>query len=268
MDTKKLQMHAKSSYSEPLRYQRTGRSRKPLPDTPVSDGRRTASDDESKARLCCAYYARVSGVRVERRRSKRAYLAVRRRIGDGGGTEEELSDFTLGALRDAVARGRGRAPGPDGIHPDMLRRLPAEGQVALLALINRSWRTGEIPALWRSGLIVPILKKAKPTAEVKSYRPVTLLCCTSKVMERMVAARLGFWQCRTGLVPPEQAGFQTGRSTADCTAQIAQPAFDALQARKRPSRSLLVAVDLRAAFDRVWRGGLLEMLANAEVPGR
>jgi ribonuclease HI len=245
-----------------------GRSRKPLPDTPVADGPVTAFDDESKARLCCAHYARVSRIRVERRRSKRAYLAIRRRIKAGGGTEEELSAFTLGELRDALARGRGRAPGPDGIHPDMLRRLPANGQVALCALINRSWHTGEVPALWRSGIIVPILKNAKPTAEIKSYRPVTLLCCTSKVMERMVMARLDFWQRRAGLVPPEQAGFQAGRSTVDCIAQIAQPAFDALQARKLPSRSLLVAVDLRAAFDRVWRGGLLEMLANAEVPGR
>ena len=51
----------------------------------------------------------------------------------------------------------------------------------------------------------------------------------------------------------------------DCIAQIAQPAFDALQTRPA-SRSLIVAVDLKAAFDRIWRLGLLSQLAAAGIP--
>ena len=114
---------------------------------------------------------------------------------------------------------------------------------------------------------MPLLKKKKPAKDIASYRPISLLCCPSKVMERMVMARVDHWQREVGIVPEEQSGFQPGRSTEDCIARIAQPAFDALQVRVSPERSLLVAVDLRAAFDRVWRGGLLARLAAAGIPG-
>ena len=82
----------------------------------------------------------------------------------------------------------------------------------------------------------------------------------------MVMTRLDAWQRSLGIVPTEQAGFTPGRSTTDCIAQLVQPTFDALQPRSNPQRTLLTAIDLKAAFDRVWRPGLLAQLANADIP--
>jgi hypothetical protein len=92
-----------------------GRARRPLPDTPVSDGRVTVVDEYNKARISVAHYARVSRVRIGRTQSKAAYSTVRRAIRHKGGSAEQLSPFTRHELRLALRSGRGRAPGVDKI---------------------------------------------------------------------------------------------------------------------------------------------------------
>ena len=100
---------------------------------------------------------------------------------------------------------------------------------------------------------------------MKSYRPVSLLSCIGKVVESMVQSRIQAWAERAGIIPPSQAGFRRHRSTSDVINSIVQTAFDNLQKRHR---TLLVAVDFRAAFDTVWRQGLLRKLAGHNINTR
>ena len=162
----------------------------------------------------------------------------------------------------------GKASGPDNIHPMLLRKLSGRGRSALLSLINRSWEEGRLPASWRRADIVPILKKSKPAGQVKSYRPVSLLSCVAKVAESLVARRLEHWAESGNHLPDLQSGFRKGRSTTDALALIVQRAFDGLNTQKKRSRTLVVAVDFQAAFDRVWRCGLLRSLVDRGIPAR
>ena len=50
--------------------------------------------------------------------------------------------------------------------------------------------------------------------------------------------------------------------TTDVLVNIAQKAFDSLQ---RKERTIIVTVDLKAAFDRVWKNGLLRDLARLKI---
>ena len=243
-----------------------GRARQPLPDTPMTFNNKHVHDDTGKANAAATHYAEVSRLHVDRDRVSAARAAVRDQIARGFNRGVESSPFSMIELLAALHARGGKSAGPDGVPPELLRHLPSSGLSALLALINRSWLEGQVPSTWKTAVIVPILKRGKPTTTISSFRPVSLLPCTAKLMERLVLARLQSWQRSIGLVPPEQAGFQPGRSTVDCVAQIAQPAFDGLQSRPA-SRTLLVAVDLKAAFDRVWRDGLLSRLAEADIPG-
>ena len=70
--------------------------------------------------------------------------------------------------------------------------------------------------------------------------------------------RLKRWATETGIIPPYQSGCQPGRMTVDLHANIVQKAMDRLQNK----HTIIAAVDLKAAFDRVWRGGLLRDLAE------
>ena len=75
------------------------------------------------------------------------------------------------------------------------------------------------------------------------------------------------WAESSGMIPEKQSGFQPRRSTLDTLASISQRALDNLQ-KPTPERTLLVAVDFIAAFDRVWKVGLLRDLASWNLPNR
>ena len=46
-----------------------------------------------------------------------------------------------------------------------------------------SYNTAYVPASWKIGIVVPILKPGKCSKDTASYRPITLLTCVGKVME-------------------------------------------------------------------------------------
>lgn len=72
-------------------------------------------------------------------------------------------DFTLTELRSALSTCRRRsAPGEDGVTYQALRNLDESFHPRLLEVYNSTWRTGTIPAAWRSSIVRPILKRGRP----------------------------------------------------------------------------------------------------------
>ena len=49
----------------------------------------------------------------------------------------------------------GKAGGPDGVAPGLLKHLPLSTQKELLSILNASWTTGWCPQAWRTATIVP-----------------------------------------------------------------------------------------------------------------
>ena len=244
-----------------------GRQRSGLPDTTIKHGEKsTVVSDQQKADLAIKTYAEVSRIRIPRRLGKEADHALLTGLRDNTHSHSDLAnDFSFPELQSILHKLKNSAPGEDEIHPLMLKNLPHEWKLSLLEIFNRSWQLGKVPSSWRSALIIPIHKKKKPADKIRSYRPVSLLSCVSKVLESLVRDRMKTWAERERFIPQEQSGFQAKRSTLDGTAHIAQSCSDALQDRKR---SLLVAVDFEAAFDTVWRGGLLRDLARNGMSSR
>ena len=98
--------------------------------------------------------------------TKAATQIIREQLNRKSGTPDEFCQFSLSELRAALNKGKGRAPGIDNIQPEILRHLPTVGQEALIALLNRSWRTSEVPGCWKTAIVIPILKKGKPANDV------------------------------------------------------------------------------------------------------
>jgi ribonuclease HI len=246
-----------------------GRGRELLPDSPVLDERgHKAVDDGDKAEMASGSYAATSRVRIPRQASKAAKAAVREYLREHpGGEDPQEDDFSYTEISAVLDKPGGKAPGPDRIHPMLLKKLSTAGRTALLTLVNRSFQEGRVPSDWRRAIIAPIRKKGKPVDKIKSFRPVSLLSCVGKVMEGMMQCRLQEWAERVGALPDSQSGFRKDRSTSDALNQLIQTAFDDLQLQP-PRRTLLVAVDFRAAFDTVWRDGLLRILAEQNIPPR
>ena len=74
----------------------------------------------------------------------------------------------------------GRAAGPDGIPPELLKCATGPVAAALHSLILMVWREGRVPAEWRDGIITALYKGKGSKADCGNYCPITLLSVPGK----------------------------------------------------------------------------------------
>ena len=171
---------------------------------------------------------------------------------------------------------RRKAPGPDGICNEHLAHLGPTARHALLRAINASWMEGVVPREWRQARIIPIPKAGKDKQRVASYRPIALTSHLSKLVERMVLARLTHLMERRRMVPAEQVGFRAGRSVEDNIGRLIQQVQDGWnipksRRKQAPDGSsaqkfVLLAFDFARAYDTVDHRLLRIRLLELGVP--
>ena len=66
-----------------------------------------------------------------------------------------------------------KSPGPDGIHPLVLKHCPYELTPILKVIFTQSLNTGSIPSDWLMANITPVYKKGNKDLPV-NYRPISL----------------------------------------------------------------------------------------------
>ena len=180
-------------------------------------------------------------------------------------TPSMTSEFSIHELNCAIRQLKNKkAPGKDGISNEMTRHLGSLAEQKLLDIYNHSWNTGTFPTSWKEAIIIPILKKGKDRHSKTSYRPINLLSCLGKTMERMVNRRLQHHLEKNGLLSPSQSGFRKNKSTEDQVTLLTQDIENGFQQRMK---TLAVFVDLTKAFDKVWEEGLLFKLLRKRVCG-
>ena len=103
----------------------------------------------------------------------------------------------------------------------------------------------------RRTLVVSILKPSKSVGDPKSYRPISLLCVSYKILERLIYNRVE--PIVDPLLRKEQAGFRRGKSTVDQVVLLTQNIGDSFDPKKKAGA---LFVDLTAAYDTVWHCGL------------
>ncbi|KFV80016.1 RNA-directed DNA polymerase from mobile element jockey, partial [Struthio camelus australis] len=78
-----------------------------------------------------------------------------------------------------------KSMGPDGMPPRVLRELADVIARPLSILLERSWRSGEVPEAWKKANVTPVFKKGKKE-EPGNSRPVSLTSIPGKVMEQLL----------------------------------------------------------------------------------
>ena len=84
----------------------------------------------------------------------------------------------------------GRAPGCDGITPEMLKSSINDSVNHLKALFEKIWNTEKVPKEWKEGIIVSIYKNKGDSRDPSNYRPITLLSVPSKVFTSVLLNRI------------------------------------------------------------------------------
>ena len=173
--------------------------------------------------------------------------------------------FNMAELTAAISSLRSVSEGPDAIHNDMLRRLPAVALQALLALYNWLWETGTFPAAWREATVIPILKPGKSGLDPLHYQPISLTSSLCKLMEKMVNVRLSWFLEHSGVLTNAQCGFRKHRSAVDDILALDTEVRACFSQKKHLGA---VFFDIEAAYDTVLRHSVIRKLFNYGIRGR
>lgn len=105
-----------------------------------------------------------------------------------------------------------KSPSKDCMPPEILIADVNTMAHILYPVFQEIWRSEEIPADWKNGLIVKIPKKGDKT-KCKNWRGIFLFSIPSKVFSRIILNRLE--AALDPYIRREQAGFRKNRSCID-----------------------------------------------------
>uniref|UniRef100_A0A3B5PRX1 Reverse transcriptase domain-containing protein n=2 Tax=Xiphophorus maculatus TaxID=8083 RepID=A0A3B5PRX1_XIPMA len=148
--------------------------------------------------------------------------------------------------------------------PTVLVKACASTIIPLIStIIHSSLSTGKVPASFKIAAITPILKK--PGADyynLNNFRPISNLPFISKILEKIVASQLHTYLSNNNLYELFQSGFRPLHSTETALIKITN---DLLMAADSGLLSILILLDLSAAFDTICHVTLLNRLSSIGI---
>ena len=126
-------------------------------------------------------------------------------------------------------------------------------------IINLSLQSGCFLLSWKEALVHPLLKKIGLEATFMNFRPVSNLPFISKLTERAVFEQTHIHMVDNDLYPSAQSSYQRNPSTETALLKVKN---DLLMNMNQQHVSLLVLLDMSAAFDTVDHRILLERLSS------
>ncbi|XP_058817613.1 uncharacterized protein LOC131680914 [Topomyia yanbarensis] len=167
-------------------------------------------------------------------------------------------------LTASLATAHGNSVGLDDVGYPMLQHAPPEARRVLLECLNRIWNGQPIPSSWKTALVIPIPKKSNTPRTAKDFRPISLLPCVAKTMERMVNKRLMTYLEENSHLDQRQFAFRKGGGTGAHLGSFEEILRQALTDDLHADIAIL---DIAKAYNTVYREGVLRQLANWGVTG-
>ncbi|CAL4064309.1 unnamed protein product, partial [Meganyctiphanes norvegica] len=146
--------------------------------------------------------------------------------------------------------------GYDEISAKFLKDGSSEIGKVITYIINLSILTNTFPDEYKIGKVKPLFKKGNKT-EVENYRPISVLCIMSKILEKAVYVQFEKYLSENNLLYDYQSGFRKGHSTDTCLIDL----FDYVHSSLSEGDYVgMVLLDLQKAFDTVNHKILCEKL--------
>ncbi|GJQ84432.1 hypothetical protein Trydic_g15651 [Trypoxylus dichotomus] len=175
-----------------------------------------------------------------------------------------IPDITEQELRSMIATmDKKKSPGYDNIMlADVIGTLDSISP-ALVRLINLSLRNAVIPSLLKVAVVTPIYKNGKKDAYT-NYRPISVLSCIDKIIEKYVAKVMHDYLQKYQILNESQYGYRKNRGTIDLLERVADIVNGKLNEHKHV---LCLFIDFSKAFDRINHDKLLKILEDLGIRG-
>ena len=105
-----------------------------------------------------------------------------------------------------------KSPGNDNLHVNVIRKLYHELKIPLMNIFSLSLKKGIFPEKMKIAKVSPIFKKGDKSI-LSNYRPISVLPCFSKILERIMFNRLYAYLAENNILFNKQFGFRAGHST-------------------------------------------------------
>ena len=156
-----------------------------------------------------------------------------------------------------------KSPGPDEIHPRILKELAKELSSPLTLLFNKSLQEGKLPDKWKIAEVRPIFKKGSKQ-QAGNYRPVSLTSVVCKVFEGFIRDAMYTHFISNNLLSSKQFGFCQGRS---CVTQLLVTLHDWMSFLDNNIPVDCMYLDFRKAFDAVPHRRLIHKIKGYGIRG-
>ena len=133
-----------------------------------------------------------------------------------------------------------------------------------LPVFNYVLETGNIPHDWTIGNIIPIYKKKGDTNDPENYRGISLLSCFGKFFTTIINLRLNNFFNLNNILLENQTGFRKGYSTLNHVSLKSLIGIFFSEKKKL----YCAFIDVKKAFDTVWRSGLWIKLLLFRITGK
>ena len=129
----------------------------------------------------------------------------------------------------------------------------------LTRLYNKSLENSKFPNLWKEANISPIFKRKGSAADPINYRPISLLSCLSKILEKIVFRNIYNHLSENSLLSDFQSGYRPHHSTQMQLAYMTDSLYESLD---KEQDFTALYLDVTKYFDKIWHQGLIFKCEN------
>ncbi|CAM4678027.1 unnamed protein product [Lepidochelys kempii] len=184
-----------------------------------------------------------------------------------GDKSEELShiEVSLEEVLELIKKlNSNKSPGPDGIHPGVLKELKYEIAELLTMVCDLSFKSAPVPNDWKIANVMPIFKKGS-RGNPGNYSRVSLKSVPGKVVETIVKNKIVRHIKEHKLLGKSQHGFCKGKS---CLANLLEFFEESNKHVDKGDPVDIVYLDFQKAFDKVPHQRLLRKLSCLGIKGK
>ena len=152
-----------------------------------------------------------------------------------------------------------KSTGADNIPTKLLKLTALLIYEPLTALFNKSLQLGKFPKIWKEAVVTPIFKNSGSASDFRQYRPISLLSCLSKILEKLVFSSVYSHITSNNLLSDRQSGYRSGHSTQLQLVYLTHNIYRHLDEGRDVTA---IYLDISKYFDKIWHDGLIYKCKN------